>query len=107
VDYSTIASFGLYFFKNAEGHMVTVNGEHYRDMLTDFFFPQIDEINADDIMFQQNDATCHTADVTMEILREQFGESLISRNGPHNWPPRSCDLTPLDYFLWGYVKSRI
>ncbi|GFX51957.1 hypothetical protein TNCV_3063741 [Trichonephila clavipes] len=21
------------------------------------------------------------------------------------WPPRSCDLTPLDYFLWGYVKS--
>ncbi|GFV16230.1 uncharacterized protein TNCV_4337481 [Trichonephila clavipes] len=23
------------------------------------------------------------------------------------WPPRSCDLTPLDYFLWGYVKSLI
>ncbi|GFT21241.1 hypothetical protein TNCV_4685901 [Trichonephila clavipes] len=21
--------------------------------------------------------------------------------------PRSCDLTPLDYFLWGYVKSLI
>ena len=29
----------------------------------------------------------------------------ISRNGPVNWPPRSCDLTPLDYFLWGYLKS--
>ncbi|GFX63925.1 integrase catalytic domain-containing protein [Trichonephila clavipes] len=24
-----------------------------------------------------------------------------------NWPPRSCDLTPLDYFLWGYVKSLV
>ncbi|GFU32241.1 hypothetical protein TNCV_3834511 [Trichonephila clavipes] len=22
-------------------------------------------------------------------------------------PPRSCDLTPLDYFLWGYVKSLV
>ena len=22
-----------------------------------------------------------------------------------NWPPRSCDLTPLDYFFWEYVKS--
>ncbi|GFX76452.1 RNase H domain-containing protein [Trichonephila clavipes] len=22
-----------------------------------------------------------------------------------NWPPRSCDLTPLDYFLLVYVKS--
>ncbi|GFV57251.1 hypothetical protein TNCV_2822681 [Trichonephila clavipes] len=27
--------------------------------------------------------------------------------GPVNWPPRSCDLTPLDYFLWGYVKSLV
>ncbi|GFW08118.1 hypothetical protein TNCV_2978851 [Trichonephila clavipes] len=24
-----------------------------------------------------------------------------------NWPPRSCDLTPLDYFLWVYVKSLV
>jgi hypothetical protein len=23
------------------------------------------------------------------------------------WPPRSPDLTPLDYFLWGYVKARV
>ncbi|GFT27101.1 hypothetical protein TNCV_4676161 [Trichonephila clavipes] len=26
---------------------------------------------------------------------------------PVNWPKRSCDLTPLDYFLWGYVKSLV
>ncbi|GFX73771.1 putative transposable element [Trichonephila clavipes] len=26
---------------------------------------------------------------------------------PVNWPPRSCDLTPLDYFLWSYVKSLV
>ncbi|GFV91413.1 uncharacterized protein TNCV_899301 [Trichonephila clavipes] len=36
-----------------------------------------------------------------------IGDSLISRFGPVNWPPRSCDLTPLDYFLWGYVKSLV
>ncbi|GFX34630.1 uncharacterized protein TNCV_4463821 [Trichonephila clavipes] len=24
-----------------------------------------------------------------------------------NWPPRSCDLSPLDYFLWGYAKSLV
>ena len=23
------------------------------------------------------------------------------------WPPRSPDLTPLDFFLWGYVKDRV
>ena len=26
---------------------------------------------------------------------------------PVGWPPRSCDLTPLDYFLWGYVKATV
>ena len=24
-----------------------------------------------------------------------------------NWPPRSPDLNPLDYFLWGFLKSRV
>ncbi|GFW48956.1 hypothetical protein TNCV_3901541 [Trichonephila clavipes] len=31
----------------------------------------------------------------------------MSRFEPVNWPPRSCDLTPLDYFLWVYVKSLV
>ena len=22
-----------------------------------------------------------------------------------DWPPRSCDITPLDFYLWGYEKS--
>ncbi|GFV68607.1 uncharacterized protein TNCV_2710221 [Trichonephila clavipes] len=41
------------------------------------------------------------------IERHVFGDRLISRFGPVNWPPRSCDLTPLDYFLWGYVKPLV
>ena len=23
------------------------------------------------------------------------------------WPPRSPDITPCDFFLWGYVKDRV
>jgi len=23
----------------------------------------------------------------------------------HPWPPRSPDITPLDFFLWGFVKD--
>ncbi|GFX07824.1 transposable element Tcb1 transposase [Trichonephila clavipes] len=64
---------GPYFFKNDEGHNVTVNNDLYR--------------------------------ATIDFLKDTFGDRLISRFGPVNWPPRSCDLTPLDYFLWGYVKS--
>ncbi|GFU11058.1 putative LOC100569746 [Trichonephila clavipes] len=41
------------------------------------------------------------------IWSEANPQVVISRFGPVNWPPRSCDLTPLDYFLWGYVKSLV
>jgi len=41
----------------------------------------------------------------MDILYEQF--EIISRGGDVNWPQRSCNLTPLDFFLWGYLKSQV
>ncbi|GFV45259.1 uncharacterized protein TNCV_2496171 [Trichonephila clavipes] len=48
-----------------------------------------------------------TARATIYLLKDTFGNRIISRFGPVNWPPRSCDLTPLDYFLWGYVNSLV
>ncbi|GFV77642.1 DUF4817 domain-containing protein [Trichonephila clavipes] len=60
-----------------------------------------------ELWFQQDGATCHTARATIDLLKDTFGDRLISRFGPVNWPPRSCDLTPIDYFLWGYVKSLV
>ena len=55
--------------------------------------------------FNKKGAIFHTARVTMDLLRREFGEDFISRLGPVNWPPRSCDLTSLDYFLWDYVTA--
>jgi len=31
----------------------------------------------------------------------------IGRDDPTPWPPRSPDITPLDFFLWGYVKDKV
>ncbi|GFW38069.1 transposable element Tc3 transposase [Trichonephila clavipes] len=98
---------GPYFFKNDEGHNVTVNGDRYRAMITNFFIPELNNHDVQELWFQQDGATCHTARDTIDLLKDTFGDHLISRFGPVNWPPRSCDLTPLDYFLWGYVKSLV
>ena len=49
----------------------------------------------------------HYIRVTMFLSRGEFGEYFISYSVPFNWPPRSCDLMPLDYFLYGYVKSHV
>ena len=95
------------FLKNEAGARVTVNGDRYRTMINDFLFENMDDIDPDEMWFQQDGATCHTAIATIDLLKSKFGDKLISRNGPVNWPARSCDLTPLDYFLWGYVKSLV
>ncbi|GFV65855.1 putative DD41D transposase [Trichonephila clavipes] len=98
---------GPYFFKNDEDHNVTVNGDRYRAMITNFFIPGLNNHDVQELWFQQDGATCHTARATINLLKDTFGDRLISRFGPVNWPSRSCDLTPLDYFLWGYVKSLV
>ncbi|GFV19403.1 putative DD41D transposase [Trichonephila clavipes] len=54
---------GPYFFKNDEGHNVTVNGDRYRAMITNFFIP---ELNNQELWFQQDGATCHTARATID-----------------------------------------
>ncbi|GFU88548.1 transposase [Trichonephila clavipes] len=95
------------YFKNDEGHNVTVNGDRYRAMITKFFIPELNNHDVQELWFQQDGATCHTARATIDLLKDTFGDRLISRFGPVNWPPRSCDLTQLDYFLWGYVKSLV
>ena len=98
---------GPYFFENDAGNAVTVNGVRYRNMITEFLWPQLDGMDMEGMWFQQDGATCHTACETMELLREKFPGRVISRNGDRNWPPRSCDLSPCDFFLWGFVKSRV
>ncbi|GFX86181.1 transposable element Tc3 transposase [Trichonephila clavipes] len=80
-----------------------VNGDRYRAMITNFFIPELNNHDVQELWFQQDGATCHTARATIDLLKDTFGDRLISCFGPVNWPPRSCELTPLDYFLWGYV----
>ncbi|GFT27888.1 uncharacterized protein TNCV_10941 [Trichonephila clavipes] len=81
-----------------------VNGDRYRAMITNFFIPELNNQDVQELWFQQDGATCHTVRAAIDLLKDTFDDRLISRFGPVNWPPRSCDLTPLDYFLWGYVN---
>ena len=48
----------------------------------------------------------HTAVATLDVLRHVSEIRIISRRADVVWPSRSCDLTPLDYYLWGAVKDK-
>ena len=97
---------GPYFFED-DGVTTTVTGNNYRQMLQRYLLPQLEDLEMHNMWFQQDGATPHTARETMTILREAFPGKVISRSGDVSWPPRSPDLTPPDFFLWGYLKERV
>ena len=42
-----------------------------------------------------------------DVVNERFPDAWIGKGGPIPWPPRSPDLSPLDFFLWGYIKNTV
>lgn len=98
---------GPYFFENSRGKAVTVNGPRYREMITDFLQQELQDRELNNYWFQQDGATAHTAAETIDLLKPMFPNRLISKNGDFDWPPRSPDLTAPDFFLWGYLKSKV
>ena len=57
--------------------------------------------------FQHDGAPPHFSLAVRDHLDQRFGQQWIGRGGPIAWPPRSPDLTPLDNYLWGHMKSLI
>ena len=47
---------------------------------------------------------CHTSNASMREIDFFLEDSIISKN---LWPPRSPDLTPADFFLWGLLKGKV
>lgn len=59
------------------------------------------------LWYQQDGAPAHYARFVRMFLNQRFPNRWIGRGGPVLWPPRSPDLNPLDFFLWGYVKDAV
>ena len=57
--------------------------------------------------FQYDGAPAHFSVQARETLSKQFGDRLIGRGFDVMWPPRSPDLSPLDYWLWPLLKDRV
>ena len=60
-----------------------------------------------DTIFQQGGAPPHYGSDVREYLDTKYPDGWIGRGGKISWPPRSPDLTPCDFFLWGYIKSKL
>jgi hypothetical protein len=80
----------------------------YLDMLQQVIIPQLDEDGQEGrIHFQHDGAPPHYLEEVREYLNTRFSVRWSGRAAPIAWRPRSPDLTPLDFFLWGFVKGRV
>ncbi|GFX82014.1 CLIP domain-containing protein [Trichonephila clavipes] len=69
-------------------------------MITKFFIPQLNNHDVQELWFQQDGATCHTARATIDLLKDTFGDRLISRFGPslvYADKPQTLDHLELDH----------
>jgi hypothetical protein len=79
----------------------TVTVMTYLDVLQLYLLSELeDQLN---VVFQQDDVPLRWACIVREFLDMHFPARWVRRDGPIPWPPRSSDITLLDFF-WGYVK---
>ncbi|GFW07979.1 uncharacterized protein TNCV_3921111 [Trichonephila clavipes] len=87
----------------------TVNVQRYLTLLRETVVPcLIQRGQISNVTFMQDGATSHTANLVKAFLIQTFGEDrIVSRCCRYPWRLWSPDLTPADFWLWGYLKSRV
>ena len=70
--------------------------------------PRIHEdFHDEDFYFQQDGAPPHYHHDVRAYLNENLPNRWIGRKGPVDYLARSPDLTPIDFFLWGFLKNKV
>ena len=100
---------GPFFFEDEDGKPETVKTENYLQMLKKKVIPILKRRKCyESCVFMQDGAPPHCSREAIAWLKEHFPENrLISRNSDFNWPAYSPDLNPCDFYLWGFLKSRV
>lgn len=86
-----------------------LTGASYLNLLENDIEEHIDEIplmRRHTMVWQHDGAPPHNVRAVTNFLNEKY-PLWIGRFGQINWPARSPDLNPLDFFLWGTLKTKI
>ena len=88
-----------------------LNGNQYLDIINQHIAPELQrrfglQNNGaiSRVWFFQDGATPHRSVQVRNRLQELFPNRVVGMGHAIEWPARSPDLTPLDFFLWGHIQ---
>lgn len=87
-----------------------LNAQGYMQILEECVIMELDNMplaTRNLVYFQQDGAPAHNSHMVRQLLNVNFAENWLGTYGPNRWPPRSPDLTPLDFYFWGFIKNEI
>lgn len=87
-----------------------LNGASYLHFLQEVLPQLLEDIPLavrGNMWFMHDGCPAHFSRAVRDYLDTAFPQRWIGRGGFISWPPRSPDLNPLDFFLWGYMKTLV
>lgn len=60
-----------------------------------------------DLRFQHDGVPAHQPTAIRFFLKDCFKNQITRYGDSAEWSPRFLDLTPLDFFFWGYIKDQV
>lgn len=99
-----------FFYEDGLGNAVSVTGKRYRTMINDVLLLQIENLGLENMWFQNDGGpsrAVNPAHCTSSVLNQTFSGRLISCFGNLNWPTTLSKFPVPDFFLQGFLKSRV
>lgn len=85
----------------------TMNSQWYCELLNEKVIPYFTRGIGRKMFFQQDGAPPHYSLEARRILNTDLSDRWIGRRGHVEWPARSPDLTPIDFWFWSHLRQRV
>ena len=91
----------------------SVTGHVYLQLLQQRVWPALQAIMGEEeefVVYQQHGASAHYETRVRAWFDGKLEDRWMGKGGPIPWPARSpdlSDLSPLDFWLWGYLKNKV
>ena len=86
----------------------SVTSVRYKLILQNYVISKLKQRSiVNDIVWMQKSTPLHVGQWVLPVLQQYFVDWAISLHFVVSWSPQVLDLTPMNFWFWGYLKSNM